>query len=55
MTPFERARRIVGGGGQILLPYNAGDAQVTWFSRRNLVQEIEQEIIEAVMVAEENR
>ncbi len=31
------ARNIVAKGGQILLPYDAGDAEVTFSSRRELV------------------
>ena len=43
----ERAREIVDRGGQILLPYEAGDAEVRWPSRRTLVAEITQAIREA--------
>ncbi len=48
MTPEERARAIVKRGGQILLPYDAGDAEVRFRSRRELVRLIEQAITEAL-------
>ena len=37
MTPHERAMQIVSSGGQILLPFEAGDASVQWESRRALL------------------
>ena len=38
MEPNEQAaREIVAQGGQLLLPYDAGDAEVTFSSRQHLV------------------
>lgn len=48
MTPEERARKIIGQGGQLLLPFDAGDAQVTYSSRRKLMALIAVQIEEAV-------
>ena len=50
-SSHSRARKIVAGGGQILLPYDAGDASVMWESRRALVEEIKTEIEAAVTEA----
>lgn len=47
MTPEERARRIVEDGGQILLPFDAGDAAVKFDSRWKLAEMIAQAIREA--------
>ena len=47
MTPRERALGIVARGGQILLPFKAGDAEVT-FSRWELARLITETIEEAV-------
>lgn len=52
MTPYERAKKIVNTGSQILLPFEAGDAAVRWTSRRKLAYAIEQEILEAVNARE---
>ena len=48
MTPEERARRIVEQGGQILLPFDAGDAAVRFDSRWKLAEMIAQAIREAM-------
>lgn len=43
----ELARKIVARGGQILLPYDAGDAEVRFSSRRELVRLIVEALITA--------
>lgn len=48
---YRAARKIVDRGGQILLPYEAGDAQVKFPSRRELCQEIATAIEEAEKAA----
>ena len=53
MTPYERAIKIVNTGGQILLPFEAGDAAVKWDSRLRLAHGIEQEILKALKEAED--
>lgn len=44
----EAANKIVGMGGQILLPMKIGDAQVTFSSRWALARAIDQAIADAV-------
>ncbi len=48
ITPKARALRITARGGQILLPSEAGDAQITFSSRRELTRLIEKEIVGAI-------
>ena len=48
MTPREIALKIIKTGGQILLPFDTGDASVKWHSRRLLADLIAKEIEEAV-------
>lgn len=38
---IEKSREIVAQGGQITLPFDAGDAQVKFDSRRRLAEKIE--------------
>ncbi len=40
MTPEEKAREIIGRGGQVLLPIHAGDAAVSFPSRWELAKVI---------------
>ncbi len=47
-TSKERARGIVAQGGQILLPFDAGDALVRFSSRQWLARLIQKQIEEAV-------
>ncbi len=53
MTPEERAREVISQGGQLLLPFNAGDAQVTYSSRHRLAELIADQIRKAVSEAYE--
>ncbi len=53
MTPRERAIKIINTGGQILLPFESGDAAVKWDSRHRLADAIEQEILAALKDQEE--
>lgn len=48
VTPTERARSIVAQGGQILLPFKAGDAEVCFPSRWELAVMIETAITSAL-------
>ena len=53
MTPEDRARKVISLGGQLLLPFNAGDSQVTYSSRRRLAELIAEQIREAVSAGEQ--
>lgn len=46
-----KGQEIVASGGQILLPFALGDAQVTFASRWDLAARIDGAIMEAVMRA----
>lgn len=47
-SPEERAEKIVGTGGQILLPFKIGDASVEFASRWELAKLIAQAIRDAL-------
>ena len=51
MTPRERALVISARGGQILLPFDAGDAGVWFSSRWKLVEDIAEAIREGIREA----
>ena len=51
MTPRERALVISARGGQILLPFDAGDAEVRFPSRWKLVEDIAEAIREGIREA----